>query len=160
MKMSLGLLSAAILLSLSVPSVFAQREDTMGSSQFVVMPHMKGTLALQTSAISSLWYAAAGDGRPAQLRVNSPALSEAKVVGGDDADALWATFHDGAMAADFVFVTHMGGTLAIPRAQIRSAYFAEGAGAPRLRLMYDGDPSGTSLEGAEATRVWAELRHN
>ena len=160
MKIALGILSAAAVLSLRVPSVVAQPEDTMGSSQFVVMPHMKGSLALQTSSISSLWYVAAGDGRPAQLRVNSPALSEAKTVGGDDADALWATFHDGALAANFVFVTHIGGTLAIPRSQIRSAYYAEDSGAPRLRLMYDGDQGGKSLEGAEATRVWTELRQN
>ena len=52
----------------------------------------------------------------------------------------------------------MGGTLAIPRAQIRSAYYSEDGGAPRLRLMYDGDPSGKTLDGDEAVAAWKTLR--
>lgn len=53
----------------------------------------------------------------------------------------------------------MGGTLAIPRAQVRTAYYSEDTGAPRLRLGYDGDPSGKTVDGDEAATVWDSIRH-
>ena len=152
------LLGAAVAVVAVVPAANAEQEDTMRSTGFVAIPHMKGTLALQVASINGLWYVPGTEDKAALLRVLSPALSEAKTLSGADADALWNVFHGEAAGGDFLFVGHMGGTLAIPRAQIRTAYYSEDTGSPRLRLMYDGDPTGKTLEGDEAVRTWALIR--
>jgi hypothetical protein len=149
-------LSVVVLGLTMVPLTSAQEEDAVDRSDYVVMPHMKGSLALQVSSVSGLWFQPAGDGTPAKLRVLSPALTEAKTLAGADAQAIWASFQ--AREGEFLFVGHMGGTLAIPRAQVRTAYYSEDTGAPRLRLTYDGDPSGKTLDGDEATTVWNEIQ--
>jgi hypothetical protein len=140
-----------------VPCASAQQEHVMHPSDYVVMPHQKGSLALQVSSITGLWYLPAADGKAAQLRVLAPALGDAKTLAGADAEALWGTLH--ARGDAFLFVSHMGGTLGIPRAQVRAAYYATDSGSPRLRLTYDGDPNGKTLEGDEATTVWSDLSH-
>lgn len=149
-------LTLAAVSSMMVPLAGAQQEGTVHQPGYVVMPHMKGSLALQVSSITGLWYVPAGDDKPAQLRVLSRALTDAKTLGGADAEALWASFR--ARGGEFLFVSHMGGTLAIPREQVRAAYYAEDTGTPRLRLTYDGDPNGKTVDGEEATTVWNEIR--
>ncbi len=154
MKLTVWLLVAALAVVIAAPVAAAAEEDTMDSSGYVVMPHMKGSLALQVSSISGAWYVPASEAKAAQLRLSSPVLGEAKTLSGADADATWAVLR---ARGAFLFVAHMGGTLAIPRAQVRTAYYAEDAGTPRLRLVYDGDPNGKTLDGDEAVAVWAEL---
>ena len=129
----------------------------MNTVEYVVLPHMKGSLGLQVASISGLWYLPATEEKASRLRVTSPALSEAKSLGGADADTLWDAMRR--RGADFLFTSHMGGTLAIPREQVRTAYYSEESGTPLLRLVFDADPSGKTLEGDEATRIWKELRH-
>ena len=121
---------------------------------FVLVPHQNGTLALRTSEILSVWYR---EGSPSQLRIVSPALAEAKSLEGDQADALWQRLHDGPLASSFVFVSHLKGTLGIPRAGIRTAYYAEDGGQPTLRLQYTGEASGKTIAGEEAARIWKTL---
>jgi hypothetical protein len=156
MRSGFAALIVVVVASTVAPPAGAQQEPTMMPSEYVVMPHMKGTLALQVSSITGLWYLPAAEGKPAQLRVSSQALVEAKALTGADAESLWAAFRVRDEA--FLFVGHMGGTLAIPRAQVRTAYYSEDTGSPRLRLGYDGDPSGKTLEGEEAATVWKAIR--
>lgn len=132
-------------------------EGKMDLPHFVVLPHMGGSLALPSSRISSVWFLPASAPEPSQIRIVSPALSEAKSLGGSDAEALWATIHDGPLSALFVFTSHMQGTLAIPRAQIHTAFFSEKDGKAQLRLVYEGDPSGKTIGGDEASRIWLAL---
>jgi hypothetical protein len=150
------LLSLAVVASTIAPLASAQQEETMQPSDYVVMPHQKGSLALQVSSITGVWYLPGGEGKSAQLRVLSRSLAEAKTLAGGDAEALWTAFR--ARGAEFLFVSHMGGTLGIPRAQVRAAYYATDTGVPRLRLTYDGDPNGKTVDGDEATTVWNELK--
>jgi hypothetical protein len=156
MQLRSVLLSLAVVASTLAPPASAQQEETMHPSDYVVMPHQKGSLALQVSSITGLWYLPAGEGKAAQLRVLSPSLGEAKTLTGADADELWAVFR--ARGQQFLFVSHMGGTLGIPRAQIRAAYYATDTGSPRLRLTYDGDSNGKTVDGDEATTVWNDLK--
>lgn len=127
------------------------------TGQVLVVPHQSGSLALPTARISSVWYRQGASEAPSQLRIASPALTEAKLLTGGDADALWQTVHEGALASRFVFIPHMEGTLGIPRDQIRTAYYSEDGGQATLRLQYEGDPSGKTVAGAEATRIWKAL---
>jgi hypothetical protein len=148
--------TSALLLALAIASApfGAARAETL---DYLVVPHQKGTLALQVAQIRSVWHKAAAGGAASQLRINSPALGEAKLLAGDEADALWKTLHDGAAAERFLFVSHMEGTLGIPRDQLHTAYYAEDAGKPTLRLVYEGDPSGKTLAGDEAAQVWKAI---
>lgn len=157
--MRLGSLFLTVLVGATtiVPLASAQQEGTVNRSDYVVMPHMKGSLALQVSSITGLWYLPGSEGKPAQLRVLSRPLSEAKTLTDGDAEQLWASFR--ARGGEFLFVSHMGGTLAIPREQVRTAYYAVDTGAPRLRLTYDGDPNGKTVDGDEATTLWNEIQH-
>lgn len=148
---------ATALLFLLAPSFVRAQEDSMTAPRFVVWKHMNGTLALATSEIRGVWFQAAFAGKPAQLRVTSPALVEPKTLSGADAEALWSSFHDGALAPLFLFVPHMGGTLGIPRDQVRTLFFSDEGGKTRLRIGYDGDPNGKDLEGDDARAVWKEL---
>ncbi len=156
MRLGTLVLTVAALTSPLVPLASARQEGAVHPSPYVLVPHMKGTLALQVSSITGLWYQPAGEDKAATLRVLSRALGDAKTLTGADADALWSAFRT--RGGDFLFVSHIGGTLAIPREQVRAAYYAEDTGAPRLRLTYDGDPNGKTLDGDEATTVWNELR--
>ena len=132
-------------------------EDLMTPPRFVVWKHMNGELALRATEIGGVWYRPAFAGAASQLRVNSSALVEPKVLAGEEADALWARFATGDLAPLFVRVSHMGGLLAIPREAIRTLYrTGEGSGA-RLRIVWPGDPNGKDVEGEEAVRVWKEL---
>jgi len=150
------LLMVAVIFAAVVPLASAQQEDVVHHSDYVVIPHMKGSLALQVSSIAGLWYLPAGDDKASQLRVLSPVLADAKTLTGADAETLWTSIR--ARGEEFVFVAHMGGNLAIPRAQIRTAYYSVDSGAPRLRLVYDGDPNGKTIDGDEATKVWNEIQ--
>jgi hypothetical protein len=144
-----------------VPGVGAARtqgsEGTMDVPHFVVLPHMGGSLALPSSRISSAWFQQASAEKPSQVRIVSSVLSEAKPLAGTEAEAVWATIHDGPLSALFVFTSHMQGTLAIPRAQIHTAFFSEQDGKAQLRLVYEGDPSGKTISGDEASRIWLAL---
>jgi hypothetical protein len=135
------------------PAALAQ-EILMQSPGFVVMKHMNGTLALALAEVSAIWQRPATAEQAGAVRVTSPALSEAKTLTGDDAAALWLLLHDGEHASRFVFVSHQGGTLAIPRARIRTAFLGDDG---RLRLVHDADPGGKVVEGEEAARVWRQL---
>ena len=154
--MVLRKLLPTVVLVIVAASAGAQQEDAMQSSDFVVMSHMSGTLALQVAAISSAWFQPAAEGTDAKLRIVSPALSEAKTLVAADAEAMWRVLR--VRSDEFVLVSHMGGTLAIPRGQIRTAYFAEDTGTPRLRLMYDGDPNGKTIDGSEAVDLWQQIQ--
>ena len=134
----------------------AMQPDRPNPERFVVVDHMNGHLALAVSEISSAWRREPSGDQTASLRLTSAALSEAKVLVGDAADSLWRTLSEGDLADRFVLVSHLGGTLAVPRDQIRTAFFSDQNGA-RLRLVYAGDPSGKELEGDEALRVWKLL---
>jgi hypothetical protein len=153
-KRSIPTLIVASLLAGAAPAQAQPGAEDAG--RFLVLSHQSGSLALQVSQISSVWYRAAAPEKPAQIRISSPALGEAKSLAADDADALWRTIHAG-LASSFVFVAHMDGTLAIPRAQIRTAYYDESGSEPTLRLQYEGDPSGKTLAGDGATRIWKSL---
>lgn len=139
----------------AVPGSSASQEDTMIQSDFVVMPHMKGSLALPVSSLTSAWFKPAGEETPVTVRVTSQAMSEAKVLSAGDAEAVWLFLK---ARNDFIFVSHMAGTLAIPRATIRTAYYSDETGVARLRLTYDGDPSGKTIDGDEADRIWSDLQ--
>jgi hypothetical protein len=149
---ALLLVAVAAATAFGVDAARAEEKTT-----FVVVAHQGGTLALQTSQIRSVWYRPAADGKASQIRVVSPALVEAKSLEGAEADALWKRFHEGALAQLFVFVSHMDGTLGIPRDQIYTAYRADDAGKATVRLQYEGDPSGKTLSGGEAVRIWKEI---
>lgn len=146
----------AVLALVVAPPASAQKEVTVLPSAYVVVPHMKGSLALQIASITGLWYVPAREGKVGQLRVSSTALPEAKTLSGADAEGLWATLS--ARREDFLLTGHLGGTLAIPRSQVRAAYYAVDSGAARLRLTYDGDPGGKTVDGEEATSLWKELQ--
>ena len=133
------------------------REETMVAPHFVVLAHGSGSLALRAAEIATVWYLPAAAEKSSQIRITSLALTEPKTLTGSDADALWERFHSGPLAAEFVFASHMQGLLAIPRDQIRTAFYSEQGGAPQLRLVYDGDPSGKTVTGEEASRLWATL---
>ncbi len=155
MHVNAVLLSVVVMIATVAPLASAQQEDPMHPSSYVVVPHMKGSLALQVSSITGVWYLPTSEGKAAQLRVMSTALAEAKTLTGGDAEQLWTSFR--ARGEEFLFTSHMGGTLAIPRAQIRTAYYSTDTGTPRLRLGYDGDPNGKTIDGDEATTIWNEL---
>jgi hypothetical protein len=140
----------------TAPAQAKTQEDSMPSEGFVVMEHMNGRLALAVSEISGAWRREASGDQPASLRLTSPALSDAKVLTGDAADSLWRSIREGDLAPRFLLVSHMDGTLAIPRDQIRTAFFSSDGGG-RLRLVYAGDPSGKVVEGDEAELVWKQL---
>ncbi len=152
---SAALLVVVLALTL-VPPAGAQKEATVPTPGFVVVPHMKGQLAIQFASITGVWYLPATDNRVSQLRVLSSALPDAKSLTGAEADALWASLR--ARGEALLLVSHMGGTLAIPRAQLRAAYYSAEGGTPRLRLTYDGDPNGKTVEGEEAATLWKELQ--
>ncbi len=128
----------------------------MPSPDFVVVPHMKGSLAIQFASITGVWYLPASEGKEAQLRISSGALPEAKTLAAAEAETLWTSLR--ARGRELLFASHMGGTLAIPRAQVRAAYYSVDTGVPRLRLTYDGDPSGKTVDGEAATALWKELQ--
>lgn len=155
----LGLALAATLVGGAAGAQHTQHAAASPSQAhaFVVLPHLGGKLALPVSRIASAWLLPATADKPAQVRVTSPVLGEAKTVGGADAEALWRTLHDGPLAATFVFTSHMQGTLAIPRAQIHTAFLTEQDGKRQLRLVWEGDPSGKTIEGDEALRLWQVL---
>jgi hypothetical protein len=150
MKWVRGLVIAGALWSTSAAR--AQR-----GPEFIVMPHSTGSLALRTSEIASLWYQAVAGEKPSQLRIVSPALSEVKTLAGAEADGLWRSVEAGVLASRFVITPHMDGRLAIPRQQIRTAFYSEPGGQAQLRLVYEGDPSGKTVTGGDATRIWQAL---
>jgi len=157
MRRRIAVLSLAVVVAALMPVVTVHGEDPVHHPSYVVMPHLEGSLALQVPTITGLWFLPAADAKEAQLRVMSTALSDVKTLTGAAAETHWASLS--ARGDEFLLVDHMRGTLAIPRAQIRTAYYAEDSGSPRLRLMYDGDPSGKTVDGDEATRIWAELQN-
>jgi hypothetical protein len=124
------------------------------SPQFVVMKHLTGTLALGVAEIGSAWYRDGTIDQPSVLRLVSPALSEPKTLGGAEGEELWRVLSEGAAAGRFVLLSHQGGTLAVAREQIRTAFRSEDG---RLRVVYDADPSGKTVDGDEAARVWKLL---
>jgi hypothetical protein len=156
MRARAWVLAASLIVSGALASgvVAASGAQAGEPREFVLVPHQNGTLALRTSEILSVWYR---QGSPSQLRIVSPALAEAKSLEGEEADALWQTLHDGSLAPRFVFVSHLKGTLGIPRAGIRTAYYAEENGQPTVRLQYTGEASGKTIAGEEAARIWKAL---
>lgn len=57
------------------------------AGRFLWVPHMEGTVGIPYRAVQGLYFAAAGDGRPATLRIIHDV--DTKVIDGPDAEKLW-----------------------------------------------------------------------
>lgn len=154
MQRNIGSIAGVLSLVLIAHGAAALAQEESMSSTFVVLSHLNGRLALNAGDIDSAWRNEPSDGDGASVRLTSRSLTEPKTLTGDDAEAFWSLLND-QLEGQFVFVSHLGGTLAIPRRSIRTAFLSEAS--DQLRLVYDGDPSGKVIEGEEALEVFKKL---
>jgi hypothetical protein len=131
----------------------AEENRRMEKPGFVVVDHMGGALAISLGRVESIFYLPAKE-KEASLRFNL-AGGDNKVVAGAAADAHWKSVRQGSHADEFLWVSHMGGTLGIPLRSIQSVF--RSADGQSLRINYPGDPQGKTVQGAEAAEVWKRL---
>lgn len=152
------LLRALVPVVMVVAPLASAGEETrkMEKPGFVAMEHLGGTLAVNLERLESIFYQAASGDSPARLRLNF-SNSENKAVGGGAAEPLWKSLREGPHAGEFLWVSHMGGTLGIPIRSIQSLYKSGEGAALSVRINYPGDPQGKTVQGAEAAEVWKRL---
>jgi hypothetical protein len=128
------------------------------AANWVLVPHMTGTLAINPDRIGTIYYSVKQDPASATLRILYDGNEQGKVANGAEATAAWQAIQsNAAIAGKFFLVPHMEGTLAIPYRGIEALYFAAGAdGKPAtLRIIHDIDTK--VIEGADAEKLWKEL---
>ncbi len=154
-KLLRALVPAAVM---AVAPLASAGEETrkMEKPGFVAMEHLGGTLAVNLERLEGIFYQPASGESPARLRLNFSG-SDNKSVGGGAADPLWKSLREGPHARQFLWVSHMGGTLGIPIRSIQSLYKSGEGAALSVRINYPGDPQGKTVQGAEAAEVWKRL---
>jgi len=143
---------------LGLAALAGAEEVRMDASRttFVVMEHQGGSLAVSLASIVSVFRAQPSGDSPAPVRLNLRNGSH-QALEGAAAAAVWTSLAEGTHAGEFLWVTHMGGTLGIPLAAIDSVFRAGSEGAPVVRINYAGDPEGKTVQGDEAAAVWERL---
>jgi hypothetical protein len=137
-----------------VLSTFAAQAAT-----WIVVPHMSGTLAINPDRVGTIYYSVKQDPASATLRILYDGNAQGKVANGADATMAWQAIQsNAAIAGSFLWVPHMEGTVGIPHRAIQGLYFAAAAdGKPAsLRIIHDVDTK--VIEGADAEKLWKELR--
>jgi len=150
-------LHLALVPVLGLAALAGAEEAKMDASRtsFVVMEHQGGSLAVSLASIVSAFRGQpSGDSAPVRLNLRN---GSHVALEGAAASALWASLAEGSHAAEFLWVSHMGGTLGIPLAAIDSVFRAGSEGAAVVRINYAGDPEGKTVQGDEAAAVWERL---
>lgn len=131
---------------------------TAQASTWIVVPHMGGTLVINSDRVGTVWYSAKGEPASAALRIIYDGDAEGKVVAGAEAITAWEAIQaDKALAAQFLWLPHMDGTLGIPHRSIQALFFApaEPSKPAKLRIIHDVDTK--VIEGPDAEAFWKKL---
>lgn len=150
------LVLVAMVVGVATAAFAGEETRKMAKSAFFVMDHMGGALAVNMERVVSVFYLPGSADKPARFRMNL-ARGADKTVDGPQAEPIWKALREGGFDSDFIWVSHMNGTLGIPVRNIQSV-FKKGEGPElSLRINHDGDPQGKTLKGEEAAKVWKRL---
>lgn len=151
-----ALVLVAVAGGVATVALAGEESKTMEKPAFFVMEHMGGSLAVNMDRVVSVFYLPGSAGKAARFRMNL-ANGADKTVDGAAAEPLWKALREGAYTSDFIWVSHMNGTLGIPVRSIQSL-FRKGEGAElSVRINHAGDPQGKTVKGTEAAEVWKGL---
>lgn len=145
-----SVLAAVVILSFCLTvSVAAGEEDEM-----IVMAHLGGSLAVNLDAVETVFYLEK-DGRQ-RFHLVWRGNAEGTTIEGAQATETWNRIQ-GEWKDDFLWVTHMGGSIGIARDAVSSVFFMAPKDGKRamLRINYGSDSK--AIEGAEAESLWASL---
>ena len=137
------------MLVLCVPAVAEEMEP-----QMIVMSHMGGSLAVSLEAVETVFFMEKDGGQRFHLVWDGN--PEGKTIQGDEAGEVWKAIQ-GRFEGEFVWVSHMGGTLGIAREHITSVFYmpAKDGKAATVRINYNGESK--AVEGDEAAAIWKML---
>jgi len=137
------------MLVLCVPAVAEEMEP-----QMIVMSHMGGSLAVSLEAVETVFYMEKDGGH--RFHLVWAGNAEGKTIQGAEAGEVWKAIR-GRFEAEFVWVSHMGGTLGIAREHITSVFYmpAKDGKAATMRINYNGESK--AVEGDAADGLWKEL---
>ncbi|HVT45808.1 MAG TPA: hypothetical protein VMT00_15620 [Thermoanaerobaculia bacterium] len=138
--------------------IFSSAIAHSAERRFLVVSHMNGSLAINTDRIESIWYRDAFGEKPAVVRIVYEG-ADAKSVEGLEASGLVERLQAADFQRPFVWVSHLGGTLGIPRGAIRTLFYTEASGsAPvRVRIVHGPGSESKVVEGDEAISLWKSV---
>jgi len=151
-----ALVLVAVAAAVATPALAGEEGKAMEEPGFFVMEHMGGALAVNMDRVVSVFYLPGSADKSARFRMNL-ANGADKTVDGAEAEPLWKALREGTYTRDFIWVSHMNGTLGIPVRNIQSV-FKKGEGAElSVRINHAGDAQGKTVKGPEAVEVWKRL---
>ena len=141
---------SAVILLVSVMFVLPL---SAGEGDFLMIPHMGGTLAINMHHVESVFFMDKADRQ--RFHLVWKGNPQGKTVEGADAVTLFAAARE-SWGDDFVWVSHMEGSLGIARHAITNVFRMEKDGqAVTVRINY-GNESKT-VTGDDAGAVWKTL---
>lgn len=144
-----SLLPVVLFLTMSLPLAAGESEAEM-----MILPHLGGSLAVSFDVVETAFFMDK-DGRQ-RFHLVWSGNPEGKTLEGAEAAEAWSKVREG-REKEFLWTSHMGGTLGIARKAVVSAFFmAAKEGKPAtLRINYATESK--TIEGPDAAALWATL---
>jgi len=143
------LLAAALVLCGIVPSAAAEEEEPM-----IVMSHLGGSLAVNLEVVETVFYLEK-ESTP-RFHLVWKGNPEGKTITGPEAKKTWERIRR-EMKSEFLWTSHMGGSLGIAHDAVTSVFFMPGKDGKPATLRINYGVEAKTVEGAEAEALWNAL---